>query len=108
MTHDALAFTLLPYESRMLDASAGYALEVSHGRLWVTRPADAADYFLDAGRSLELREKNVLISCDVVPGNPVLQTAHYRLRPLTARRQTRKSPGTLLFQGLSFGAAGRN
>ena len=86
------AFTLLPLQSRMLDASCGLQLEVTHGRLWLTRADDITDYFVEAGGSIELREPQVLIQCDWHTGTRLGQAAHYRLQPLRTTQEPYSAP----------------
>jgi hypothetical protein len=78
------AMTLMPNQTRLINAAEGFQLEVISGCLWVTRPDDAEDHFLVAGRSLPLRERYVLIQSDKLPKTLCLAPAHYRLVPLKA------------------------
>lgn len=77
------ATRLLPRQTRVIHASAGLTLEVLQGRLWLTRPGDLADRFLNAGDRLELTQDWVVIEADAGPlavqGQPAFATA-YRLR----------------------------
>lgn len=79
--------TLLPRQSRLINATEGLRLEVHTGCLWLTRPGDAVDRFLVAGDSLELHENLVLVQSDRHPGSSQLQAASYSLRPLQPARQ---------------------
>lgn len=74
--------TLLPHDTRMIDARAGLRLEVIQGRLWLTRPGDASDRFVQAGGSIDLQQAGVLIQCDVDPAQATPVAARYRLLPL--------------------------
>jgi hypothetical protein len=76
------AMTLMPNQTRLINAAQGFQLEVISGCLWVTRPGDAEDHFLVAGTSLPLRERYVLIQSDKLPQTLCLAPAHYRLAPL--------------------------
>jgi len=74
--------TLLPRQSRLINATEGLRLEVRSGCLWLTRPADSVDRFLVAGSVIELHENQVLIQSDRCPGAPDVQAASYLLMPL--------------------------
>ena len=76
------SLTLLAAQTRMINASEGFRLEVQSGCLWLTRPSDAVDRFLVAGSSIELHENQVLIQSDRHPGTTGLAAAHYRLTPI--------------------------
>ncbi len=76
------AMTLMPNQTRLINAAEGFQLEVISGCLWVTRPGDAEDHFVMAGTSLPLRERCVLIQSDKLPKTLCLAPAHYRLVPL--------------------------
>jgi len=76
------ALTLMPNQTRLINAPEGFHLEVISGCLWVTRPGDAEDHFVVAGTSLPLRERYVLIQSDKLPKTLCLAPAHYRLVPL--------------------------
>lgn len=78
--------TLLPYQTRMIDARAGLRLEVLEGCLWLTRPGDATDRFVQAGGSLELHECLVLIQSEAPGAGLAVGTACYRLVPLADAR----------------------
>ena len=75
------SLTLLAAQTRMINASEGFRLEVQSGCLWLTRPSDAVDRFLVAGSSIELHENQVLIQSDRHPGATILEAARYRLTP---------------------------
>lgn len=79
-THHTL--TLLAQQTRLINACAGFRLEVQSGCLWLTRPGDAADRFMFTGSSIELHEEHVLIQSDPHPGVATLEAARYRLIPL--------------------------
>lgn len=92
------AFTLMPQQTRLINATEGLRLEVCSGCLWLTRPGDAVDRFLVAGAVLELHENHVLIQSDRHPGAPGLVPARYVLVPLSVpgvdcRRLFRKHLG---------------
>jgi hypothetical protein len=76
------ALTLLAAQTRMINATEGFRLEVQSGCLWLTRPSDGVDRFLIAGSSIELHENLVLIQSDRHPGISGLAAACYRLTPL--------------------------
>ncbi|TXT37447.1 MAG: hypothetical protein FD135_3623 [Comamonadaceae bacterium] len=78
------AFTLLPQQCRMINASEGVRLEVHSGCLWLTRPGDAVDRFLVAGSVIDLHEDQVLLQSDKYPGAAAELSARYVLRPLCA------------------------
>jgi hypothetical protein len=78
------AMTLLATQTRMINATEGFRLEVLSGCLWLTRPGDAVDRFLVAGASIELHENQVLIQSDRHPGAQGLEAARYALVPLAA------------------------
>jgi len=79
------AFTLLPLQSRLLDARRGLRLDVLQGCLWLTRPGHADDYFVVAGTGMELHEPQVLVQCEwsIRTIRPI--AAQYRLVPLATR-----------------------
>lgn len=78
------ALTLMPQQSRLINATEGFRLEVRSGCLWLTRPNDAVDRFLVAGSTIELHENQVLIQSDQLPrGLPAVPVC-YVLVPLTA------------------------
>ena len=83
------ALTLPTAQTRMINASEGFRLEVLGGCLWLTRPGDSVDRFLVAGSSIELFENQVLIQSDRHPGAPGLEAACYRLTPLLRNRYQR-------------------
>jgi hypothetical protein len=84
------ALTLLATQTRMINASEGFRLEVQSGCLWLTRPSDAVDRFLTAGSSIELHENQVLIQSDQHPGASGQETARYLLKPICAPRSDGK------------------
>ena len=71
------------HQTRMINASEGFRLEVLSGCLWLTRPGDAVDRFLVAGSSIELHENQVLIQSDRQPGAKGQLAARYALVPLS-------------------------
>lgn len=77
------ALTLMPKQSRMINATEGFRLEVRSGCLWLTRPSEPGDHFLVAGDAIELHENHVLIQSDRHPGRSDLMAARYVLVPLT-------------------------
>lgn len=85
------AFTLLPLQTRMINATEGFRLEVRSGCLWLTRPGDAVDRFLVAGSTIELHENQVLIQSDRQPGSVVELPARYVLVPLRVPVVPRRS-----------------
>lgn len=74
--------TLLPQQTRMINASEGFRLEVLEGSLWLTRPGDESDRFLHAGSCIVLTQDSVLIQCDRSPAHSAPVAACYRLVPL--------------------------
>jgi len=76
---------LLPLQTRVIHASAGWRLQVISGRLWLTQPNVAQDLFLGPGTELELRQDWVVVGADAQPrpsaGSPQL-VSEYRLLPL--------------------------
>ncbi len=74
--------TLLPRQTRLINASEGLQLEVQSGCLWLTRSGDAVDHFLVAGERIALQENLVLIESDRHPDTTGLVAARYRLTPL--------------------------
>ena len=82
MQPSAHSLSLLPQQTRLINATEGLRLEVQSGCLWLTRPGDAVDRFLVAGDSMELHENGVLIQSDRHPGSSDLQAARYALVPL--------------------------
>jgi hypothetical protein len=74
--------TLLPQQSRLINATEGFRLEVQSGCLWVTRPSDCVDRFLVAGSSLELHENLVLVQSDKSHRSADAVPARYTLTPL--------------------------
>lgn len=77
-------FTLLPQQSRLINATEGFRLEVQSGCLWLTRPSDCVDRFLVAGSSMELHENQVLIQSDKSHRSADTLPARYTLTPLQA------------------------
>lgn len=71
--------TLLPRQTRMIDARGGLRLEVLEGCLWLTRPGDASDRFVQAGASIELGQNEVLIQCERSPSHTAPVPVRYRL-----------------------------
>lgn len=80
--------TLLPTQSRLINASEGFYLKVQSGCLWLTRPGDSVDRFLVAGSSIELHENHVLLQSDSPCSTGDAQTALYWLTPLNAPQVT--------------------
>lgn len=76
------AFTLMPQQFRLINATDGFRLEVCRGCLWLTRPGDAVDRFLVAGAAVDLHENHVLIQSDRHPGASSGESARYVLVPL--------------------------
>jgi len=84
-------FTLMPQQSRMINATEGIRLEVRSGCLWLTRPGDAVDRFLVVGSTIDLHENQVLIQSDRHPeGLPAVPVC-YVLVPLTVPIVPRRS-----------------
>lgn len=81
--------TLLPRQTRMIDARGGLRLEVLEGCLWLTRPGDATDRFVQAGASLDLHQSQVLIQSDAPGARQVVGPACYRLVPLVDTQSPR-------------------
>ncbi|MDT8989973.1 DUF2917 domain-containing protein [Curvibacter sp. APW13] len=75
--------TLLPQQTRMINASEGFRLDVLEGCLWLTRPGDESDRFLHAGSSIVLTQDQVLIQCDRRFAQSTPLAACYRLVPLS-------------------------
>lgn len=84
MRHISPAFTLLPQQCRLINATQGFRLEVCSGCLWLTRPGDAVDRFLVRGAGIDLHEAQVLIQSDRHPGAAGGVAARYVLVPLYA------------------------
>jgi hypothetical protein len=74
--------TLLPQQSRLINATEGFRLEVQSGCLWLTRPSDCVDRFLVVGSSIELHENHVLIQSDTPHRAGDITAARYTLTPL--------------------------
>ena len=91
-------FTLLPQQTRMFNAGEGLHLEVLEGCLWLTRPGDEWDRFLNAGSGIALTQDRVLIQC--VPGtaSSTCVAACYRLVPLAVLARTAVPPRSHSFQ----------
>lgn len=85
------AFALMPQQSRLINATEGFRLEVRSGCLWLTRPGDAVDRFLVTGSTIELHENHVLIQSDRHPGGLPAVPVCYVLVPLTAPVVPRRS-----------------
>ena len=96
------AFTLMPQQARMINATEGFRLEVRSGCLWLTRPSEPGDHFLVAGAAFELHENHVLIQSDRHPGSSDLMAARYVLVPLTVPSVVRqiKTPNRRLLSPL--------
>lgn len=84
MQKAAHTLTLLPQQTRVINAAEGMQLEVQSGCLWLTRPGDPADHFLVAGERIALQQNLVLIQSDRHPGARSLVAARYTLVPLAA------------------------
>ena len=82
MQKNSPAMTLLPNQTRLINATEGFQLEVISGCLWLTRPDDSCDHFLVAGMSMSLNERLVLIQSDKQPNGLSQVAAHFRLVPL--------------------------
>jgi hypothetical protein len=89
------ALTLLAAQTRMINATEGFRLEVQSGCLWLTRPGDSVDRFLVAGSSIELHENGVLIQSDRHPGATGLAAARYRLTPIQAPAAAKRAVDAL-------------
>ena len=96
------ALTLMPKQSRMINATEGFRLEVRSGCLWLTRPSEPGDHFLVAGDAIELHDNHVLIQSDRHPGRSDLMAAGYALVPLPvpSRVQPNRAPTRRLFSRL--------
>jgi hypothetical protein len=84
MPQAAHTLTLLPRQTRLINAAEGMQLEVHSGCLWLTRPGDPDDHFLVAGARMALHQNLVLIQSDRHPGARGQESACYRLTPLSA------------------------
>ena len=82
MQHTPPPLTLLPRQSRLINATEGFRLEVQSGCLWLTRPSDCVDRFLVAGASIELHENLVLVQSDKSHCSGSVVPARYTLTPL--------------------------
>jgi hypothetical protein len=87
--------TLLPQQSRLINATEGFRLEVQSGCLWVTRPSDCVDRFLVAGSSLELHENLVLVQSDKSHRNADAVPARYTLTPLQVPMPVKSTPANV-------------
>jgi hypothetical protein len=116
MTQPIPALTLLAAQTRMINATEGFRLEVQSGCLWLTRPSDSVDRFLVAGSSIELHENGVLIQSDRHPGATGLAAARYRLTPIQAPAAAKRAVDALptrmrafaRLRSEGYGGAGRN
>lgn len=63
-------------QTRVINASEGTTLTVCQGRLWVTEPGCAEDFFVHAGQQLHLRHNGTLVQAD----GPLGETS-YLLQP---------------------------
>jgi hypothetical protein len=90
--------TLLPNQTRMINASEGFRLEVLEGCLWLTRPGDESDRFLHSGSHIVLTQNSVLIQSDWNPACAPPVAACYRLVPLTGRAPSGATPRSRAFQ----------
>jgi hypothetical protein len=86
MPPSTVPHSLLPTQSRLINASEGFHLIVQSGCLWLTRPGDGVDRFLVAGSSIELHENHVLVQSDSPRSMSDPQTALYWLTPLNTPR----------------------
>jgi hypothetical protein len=84
MPHTPTPLTLFPQQSRLINATEGFRLEVQSGCLWLTRPSDCVDRFLVAGSSMELHESQVLIQSDKSHRGATQVPARYTLTLLQA------------------------
>lgn len=95
--------TLLPRQSRLINATEGFRLEVQSGCLWLTRPGDSVDRFLVAGSTIELHENHVLIQSDAQPDSSEVRPALYVLVslqvPVVTRRERQLSATLRSFTG---------
>jgi hypothetical protein len=87
--------TLLPQQSRLINATEGFRLEVQSGCLWVTRPSDCVDRFLVAGSSLELHENLVLVQSDTSHRSADATPARYTLTPLQVPMPVKSTPANV-------------
>jgi hypothetical protein len=92
------ALTLIPRQSRLINAAEGFRLEVISGCLWLTRPGDSIDHFLVEGAAMELNEGLVLIQSDKQPEAKNLESAHYRLVPLKSENSSWRRPFTMAWK----------
>lgn len=86
MSDTTAPHTLLPKQSRLINASEGSLLEVQSGCMWLTRPDDSVDRFLVAGTSIELHENFVLVQSDSPGAAADTQSTRYWLTPLSQPR----------------------
>ncbi len=63
-------------QARVVNTSESTTLTVCQGRLWVTLPGCAEDFFVHAGQQLRLPRNGALVQADGPPG-----AASYRLTP---------------------------
>ena len=89
--------TLQPQQTRMINASEGFRLDVLEGCLWLTRPGDESDRFLHAGSSIVLTQDQVLIQCDRRYAHSTPLAACYRLVPLSLSACTARPVHSLSF-----------
>jgi hypothetical protein len=104
MPHSTATHTLFPQQSRLINATEGFRLEVTSGSLWLTRPGDAVDRFLVAGSSIELHENHVLIQSDSPGKMHDVLSACYLLTPLhVPETQALDVPKSAPGYGFNFG-----
>ncbi len=84
------AHTLRPSQSRLVNATEGFRLEVRSGAIWLTRPGDPQDHFLTAGAAIDLHENLVLIQSDSRDARSQPAPARYALVPLHAPAADRR------------------
>jgi len=94
--------TLLQGQTRLINASEGFCLEVLSGCLWLTRPGDAVDRFLVAGSRIDLHENQVLVESDKTPGSDHRVASLYRLTPLQAAQAAQSEVKPRAVRGLRF------
>lgn len=81
--HSSITFEVQPDETVPLRVSRGVAIAVAGERVWLTRSADDADYWVEPGESLALRPGELLwLSTD--GGLPARVTV--TLKPRCAQR----------------------
>lgn len=86
--------TLMPRQSRIINAEEGFRLEVTIGCLWLKRPGNLDNHFLVAGTAIELNETYVVIQSDRRPNAMSLVPAQYRLLPLKVKYPDLRMPFT--------------